>query len=136
MITIETLIDAPLEQVWSMWTEPEHIEKWNFAGDDWHCPKSIVDLRDGGRFSSTMAARDGSFSFDFCGVYERVEQHMAIYVLLDDGRKWNTQFESTPLGTKVVESFDPENQNPEEMQRMGWQMILDRFKGYVESASN
>ena len=72
----------------------------------------------------------------FCGVYERVELHRAIDVLLDDGRKWNTQFESTPSGTKVVESFDPENQNPEEMQRMGWQMILDRFKGYVESASN
>jgi len=136
MITIETLIDAPLERVWAMWTEPEHIEKWNFAGDDWHCTKSIVDLRDGGRFSSTMAARDGSFAFDFCGVYERVEQHVAIYVLLDDGRKWNTQFESTPSGTKVVESFDPENQSPEEMQRIGWQMILDRFKGYVESASN
>lgn len=135
MITIETIISAPVEQVWAMWTEPQHIENWNFAGDDWHCPKSIVDLRDGGRFSSTMAARDGSFQFDFCGEYIQVMNLESISVVLDDGRKWNTQFESSPSGTKVVESFEPENQNPEEMQRMGWQMILDRFKGYVESAA-
>lgn len=136
MITIETIISAPVEQVWAMWTEPQHIEKWNFAGDDWHCPKSVVDLCEGGRFTSTMAARDGSFAFDFGGVYARVELHSAIDVLLDDGRKWNTQFVVSDGITKVIESFEPENQNPEEMQRMGWQMILDRFKGYVESASN
>lgn len=80
-----------------------------------------------------MAARDGSFAFDFGGVYERVEQHVAIDVLLDDGRRWTTQFEVTAAGTKVIESFEPENQNPEDMQRMGWQMILDRFKAYVEA---
>ena len=136
MITIETIISAPVEQVWAMWTEPQHIEKWNFAGDDWHCPKSVVDLRAGGRFTSTMAARDGSFAFDFGGVYERVELHSAIDVLLDDGRKWNTQFVVSDGVTTVIESFEPENENPEEMQRMGWQMILDRFKSYVESASN
>lgn len=133
MITIEAEIAAPVETVWAMWSEPQHIQGWNFAGDDWHCPNSVVDLRNGGRFTSTMAARDGSFAFDFGGVYERVEQYVAIDVLLDDGRRWTTQFEVTAAGTKVIESFEPENQNPEDMQRMGWQMILDRFKTYVEA---
>ena len=117
-----------------MWSEPQHIQGWNFAGDDWHCPNSVVDLRNGGRFTHAMAARDGSFAFDFGGMYERVEQHAVIDVLLDDGRRWTTQFEVTAAGTKVIESFEPENQNPEDMQRMGWQMILDRFKAYVEAA--
>jgi uncharacterized protein YndB with AHSA1/START domain len=133
MITIETIIAAPVEKVWAMWSEPQHIQQWNFAGDDWHCPKSVVDLRTGGSFVSTMAARDGSFSFDFGGVYESVEMHKCIAVLLGDGRKWITTFESHESGTRVVEAFEPENQNPEEMQQAGWQMILDRFKGYVEA---
>jgi hypothetical protein len=67
-------------------------------------------------------------------VYERVVSNREIAVLLDDGRKWITVFEATEGGTKVMESFEPENENPEEMQRAGWQMILDRFKGYVEAS--
>ena len=131
MITIYTLIQAPVDEVWSRWTEPVHIEQWNYAGDDWHCPKAMVDLRTGGRFTYTMAARDGSFQFEFGGVYESVDPLVRIDVCLDDGRRWITQFDSVPEGTSVTESFDPEQVNPEEMQRMGWQMILDRFRRYV-----
>ena len=87
MITIETIIAAPVEKVWAMWSEPQHIQQWNFAGDDWHCPKSEVDLRTGGSFVSTMAARDGSFSFDFGGVNERVVSDSEIAVLLDECRQ-------------------------------------------------
>lgn len=106
---------------------------WNFAGDDWHCPAAQLDLVVGGSFSFTMAARDASFQFDFGGTYTEVVAQSRIAVLLGDGRNWNTTFEEVEGGIRVVEEFDPENQNPEDMQRMGWQMILDRFKNYVES---
>ena len=133
MITIETIINAPKDIVWKMWVEPEHIEQWNFAGDDWYCPKAEVDLRIGGRLQSTMAARDGSFQFDFGGSIVKLADSSELHVLLDDNRKWNTQLIELESGTRVIESFDAETENPEEMQRMGWQMILDRFKNYVES---
>lgn len=118
-----------------MWTTPEHICNWNFADVDWHCPAARVDLTVGGSFTYTMAARDASFQFDFSGTYTSVVVNDRIDVILEDGRLWNTTFEEVEGGVKVVEEFDPENENPEDMQRMGWQMILDRFKNYVESSS-
>jgi uncharacterized protein YndB with AHSA1/START domain len=90
----------------------------------------------GGSFTFTMAARDASFQFDFEGTYTEVIAQSRINILLADGRLWNTTFEEVEGGVKVTEEFDPENQNPEDMQRAGWQMILDRFKNYVESASS
>lgn len=133
MIKIETHIQSSLQEVWKCWTTPEHICNWNFAGDDWHCPAAQLDLTVGGSFTFTMAARDASFQFDFGGTYTSVVVNERIEVILGDGRLWNTTFEEVEGGVKVVEEFDPENQNPEDMQRMGWQMILDRFKNYVES---
>ena len=133
MITIETEIASPVDQVWAMWSEPQHIERWNFAGDDWHCPAAQLDLTVGGSFTFTMAARDASFQFDFGGTYTSVVVNERIDVILGDGRLWNTMFEEVEGGVKVLEEFDPESENPEDMQRMGWQMILDRFKNYVES---
>jgi len=134
MITIHTDIAKPIQEVWDKWTQPTHIMNWNYAGDDWHCPASEADLQEGGRFTHTMAARDGSFSFDFSGTYNVVKSLAEIRVILDDQRGWITTFEETPQGTRVTESFDPESMNPEDMQRAGWQMILDRFKGYVEAS--
>ena len=133
MITIHTTIVKTIQEVWDKWTQPTHVMNWNFAGDDWHCPASEVDLKVGGRFTHTMAARDGSFSFDFSGTFYIVENFSSIRVILDDKRGWITSFEETESGTRVTESFDPESINPEEMQRAGWQMILDRFKHYVET---
>ncbi|WP_264565520.1 SRPBCC family protein [Flavobacterium sp. N3904] len=133
MITVQSTIIASLKAVWECWTTPEHIMKWNNASDDWHTPYAENDLRVGGKFKSTMASRDGTMSFDFEGEYTLVKQNEAIEYVLADGRKVKISFEETPNGVEVIESFDPETVNPEEMQRSGWQAILDNFKKYVDS---
>lgn len=132
-ITITTIVRKPVAQVWMIWTDPAHIMQWNAANDDWHCPKASNDLRTGGTFSSTMAARDGSFSFDFEGVYDDVQPHKRIAYTMADGRTCEILFTEKDGGTEVTESFDAETENPVEMQRSGWQAILDRFKAHAEA---
>lgn len=132
-ITITAHVNKPVSHVWKIWTEPEHITQWNAASDDWHCPKASNDLRVGGAFSSTMAAKDGSFSFDFEGVHDDVQAHKRIAYTMSDGRTCEILFEEKDGGTLVTESFDAETQNPVEMQRTGWQAILDRFKIHAEA---
>ncbi len=127
-ITVETLIKAPVEKVWKFWSEPKHITRWCQASDDWHAPYAENDLRTGGKFKTTMAAKDGSASFDFEGVYTNVQPHK-----VGDGRKVAIQFSGKGNETKVIETFDAESVNPIEMQRGGWQAILDNFKKYTES---
>lgn len=131
-ITISVSINAPIETVWNCWTTPQHIMHWNHAGDDWHCPKSENDVRAGGKFSATMAAKDGSFSFDFWGIHDEVKLNEYIASTMGDGRKMDVQFIAEGSSTKVIERFEPESQNPIEMQQMGWQMILNNFKNHVE----
>mgnify|MGYP000853278384 CR=1 FL=1 len=131
-ITIEATINAPVEKVWKLWNDPNHIKQWNAASDDWHTPRSSVDLRVGGKFSSTMAAKDGTMSFDFAGVYTTVNKNQLIELTIEDGRKVRVEFSSENGKTKVVETFEAENTNPLEMQRGGWQAILDNFKKHVE----
>ena len=135
MITVKSTINASIDKVWEFWTLPEHITKWSFASPDWHTPYAENDLREGGKFKSTMAAKDGSMSFDFEGEYTLVEKNKAIEYVMADGRKVEISFAATPNGVKITESFDPETQNPEEMQRGGWQAILDNFKSYAEVAT-
>lgn len=132
-ITVSALVNKPVADVWNTWTDPKHIMQWNAASDDWHCPKAANDPRTGGKFSSTMAARDGSFSFDFEGVYDDVQLHKRITYTMADGRTCEILFTHENGATRVVESFDAEGENPVEMQRAGWQAILDRFKSYAES---
>jgi uncharacterized protein YndB with AHSA1/START domain len=132
-ITIEATIKAPIEKVWNYWTTPQHIMQWNNASDDWHTPHAENDLRPGGSFLSTMAAKDGSFSFDFSGIYDTVSQHECIAYSLEDSRKVSIEFTSDGETTKVVETFEPESENPLEMQQAGWQAILNNFKKYVET---
>ncbi len=132
-ITIESTINAPIEKVWEYWTSPEHITQWSHASDDWHTPYAENDLRTGGKFVSRMAAKDGSFSFDFGGEYDDVKPHERIAYTLGDGRKVDTTFTAKDNGIHVVQVFEPENTNPLEMQRGGWQAILDNFKKYVEA---
>jgi uncharacterized protein YndB with AHSA1/START domain len=132
-ITITAHVKKPVAHVWTCWTEPAHIVHWNAASDDWHCPKATNDPRTGGKFSSTMAARDGTFSFDFEGVYDDVQLHKRITYTMTDGRTCEVLFEPEGNGTRVTESFDAETQNSVEMQRSGWQAILDRFKAYTEA---
>ncbi|UTN06012.1 SRPBCC family protein [Flavobacterium bizetiae] len=132
MITVESTINASIDKVWEFWTQPEHIKNWSFASAEWHTPYAENDLRAGGKFKSTMAAKDGSMSFDFGGEYTLVENHKAIEYVLDDGRKVEITFTETPDGVEIIQSFDPETQNSEEMQQGGWNAILDNFKSYVE----
>lgn len=132
-ITVETTINTPIEKVWQCWTQPEHITKWNAASEDWHSPSATNDLRAGGSFSFRMEARDGSVGFDFAGVYDTVALHQNISYTLGDHRKVNVLFRTSGNSTIVQESFDAENIHSHEMQRAGWQAILDNFKKYVES---
>lgn len=132
-ITIETTVRAPVAKVWHHWTTPESITQWNAALDTWHCPHATNDLRVGGTFSARMEARDGSFGFDFAGTYTEISEHSLIAYALGDARKVVIHFEAVPGGCRVVESFDAEDQNSAEMQKNGWQAILDRFKTFVES---
>jgi len=132
-ITIETTVKAPVEKVWKFWTSPEHITKWNNASDDWHTPFAENDLRVGGKFLSRMEARDGSFGFDFGGVYDVVKENERIEYTIGDGRKVEVSFTSNGKETRVVETFEAESMNPIEMQRGGWQAILNNFKKYVEA---
>ncbi len=131
-ITVEVVVNADLQKVWNFWTKPEHIVNWNFASDDWHCPKATNDLRVGGKFSATMASKDGAMGFDFEGVYDEVIELKKIAYTMVDGRQVQVTFEKHGNATTVTEVFDPENQNPLEMQENGWQAILNNFKVYVE----
>ncbi len=134
-ITVETTVKAPIEKVWRSWSEPQHITKWCAASDDWHAPYADNDLRTDGKFKTTMAAKDGSFSFDFGGIYTNVENLKVIEYKMEDGRTVKINFTSVGHETKIVETFDPESENPAEMQRAGWQAILDNFKKYTETNS-
>lgn len=132
-ITVEATVNATIEKVWDCWTKPEHITKWNYASDDWHSPYAENDLKEGGKFLSTMAAKDGSFSFDFWGIHTKVLRHQEIESTLGDDRKMCVKFISTDNKVKVIETFEPENQNSLELQQQGWQAILNSFKKYTES---
>lgn len=133
VITIESTINAPVEKVWELWTKPEHITKWNHASDDWHSPYAENDLRVGGKFAARMEAKDGSMGFEFGGIYDEVRNNEYIEYTLGDGRKVMVTFTTDGGSTRVVESFDAENTHPHDMQRGGWQAILDNFKKYTES---
>jgi uncharacterized protein YndB with AHSA1/START domain len=132
MITVKCTIDAPIKQVWNLWTTPEHIKNWNNASEDWHTPHAENDLRIGGKFKFTMASKDGTISFNFEGEYTKVENHSLIEYKLGDDRKVDVYFINLEDGVEIIESFEPENENSEEMQREGWQAILDNFKKYAE----
>ena len=135
IITVESTVNAPVEKVWTLWSLPEHITKWTTASDDWHTPRAENDLRTGGKFNTRMEAKDGSFGFDFGGVYDDVVNNQHIAYTMGDGRKVDVQFSTIGNATRIVETFEPESENPIEMQRGGWQAIMDNFKKYVESNS-
>ncbi|MGG1550973.1 SRPBCC family protein [Paenibacillus ferrarius] len=131
-VTVEVVIQAPVEKVWRYWSEPQHITKWNQASETWHAPFSENDLRVGGKFLTRMEAKDGSMGFDFGGVYDVVKLHEQISYTLGDGRKVDISFTAQGNETKVVEIFDAESTHSIEMQQAGWQAILDNFKRYTE----
>lgn len=132
-ITIETNINAPIEKVWTYWTVPEHITNWYFASPEWHAPRAENDLRSDGRFLTRMEAKDGSFGFDFSGTYTMVKLHETIAYTLDDDRTVHVAFEATGNFTKLTQIFEAEDTHPIEMQKGGWQAILNNFKTYTEN---
>lgn len=135
-ITVETVVHSPVEKVWEYWTDPEHIKQWNNASDDWHTPYAENDLQVGGKFVSRMEAKDGSFGFEFSGVYDEVSMNESIAYTMGDGRKVKILFLRQENDTRIIESFEAEETNTVEMQQAGWQAILDNFKKYAESAKN
>ena len=132
-ITVERTVNAKLSQVWNAWNNPADIQQWNSPSDDWHTTKSTVDLREGGTFSSRMEAKDGSEGFDFEGTYTRVVPQKTIEYRMGDGREVKNEFTERGGGVHVKVTFDPENENPPEFQRQGWQAILDSFGRHVEA---
>jgi len=132
-IAIETLVKAKPDKVWEAWNTPADIKRWNTAQEDWHTTVSTVDLREGGKFLSRMEAKDGSVGFDFEGTYTRIVPGRTIEYRMSDGREVAVEFVERPGGVLVKTSFDAETENSPEMQRSGWQAILDNFGRYVEA---
>jgi uncharacterized protein YndB with AHSA1/START domain len=135
IITVSVIIKAPVETVWNFWTDPKHIICWNYASDDWHTPYAQNDLRAGGKFLSRMEAKDGSFGFDFGGIYEQVLTNQLIVYKIADGRKVKVSFSSTGDETTITEIFEAEQTHSLEMQHTGWQAILENFKNYAEKTA-
>jgi uncharacterized protein YndB with AHSA1/START domain len=133
VITVANTVNAPVQKVWERWTNPGHIVKWSNASDDWHTTRAENNLRPGGKFFSRMEAKDGSFGFDFGGVYDAVRTNEYIEYTMGDGRKVQITFSPQGDKTGIVQKFEAESTNPVEMQRGGWQVILDNFKKYAES---
>ena len=132
-ITVQTTVSAPVEKVWEKWTNPDDIIKCNTASEDWHTTKAENDLRAGGKFSSRMEAKDGSVGFDFWGIYDNIKNNELIEYTMGDGRKVTVSFTSDNNKTEIVETFEAEDENSEELQKTGWQSIMDSFRKYVES---
>jgi len=131
-ITVETVVNAKLKDVWTAWSNPDDIKQWNSPDESWHTTSSAVDLREGGRFTARMEAKDGSAGFDFEGAYTRVVPNRIIDFRMSDGREVNIEFDERADGVAIKETFDAETENPPEMQRAGWQAILDNFARHVE----
>ena len=133
MIQVQKQIQASVETVWDCFTNPKHIIHLNFASPDWHCPKATNDLIEGGEFHYTMAAKDGSFEFDFWGTFQQIVAFEKLEIVLGDGRKMSVIFESKGGETILTELFEPESENSHELQKEGWQSILFSFKNYVQA---
>ena len=130
-IKVQTTVPLSIEKVWEIWTKPEHIVNWNFASNEWHCPAATNELKPNGKFSWRMEAKDGSMGFDYSGVYRIIDPKEKIIKILDDGRLVEIEFYETVNGVKITESFEVEDQNSVDLQRQGWQAILDNFKVYA-----
>ena len=135
-ISIETEVKAPLATVWDSWVTPGDITSWNYAIDDWCCPKAEINLHAGEKFSYRMEAKDGSVGFDFEGTFTKVTLHKSIHFKLEDNRVVTVEFSETDNGVKIVETFEAEDENSAEQQKQGWQSILNNFKKHVENKDN
>ena len=133
-ITVKCTVNAPVDRVWTLWTNPNHIIKWYNASDDWHTPEASNEMKEGGKFNFRMEAKDGSSGFDFEGVYDMIKLNKFIEYTIADGRKVRITFDDKGNKTFISETFELENENSSELQREGWQNILDNFKKYAEAS--
>lgn len=133
-IAIETAVDAPIERVWAAWVTPADIENWNFANEEWCCPKATIDFVVGGKFTYRMEAKDASMGFDFEGTFTSINPLIEIEYALADDRRVKIRFSQSASGVRVVETFDAEDEHSAELQRQGWQCILENFKRHVEQS--
>ncbi|NNJ56620.1 MAG: hypothetical protein HKP14_10820 [Bacteroidia bacterium] len=131
-ITVSIDIQGEINQIWHCWITPEHIINWYYASDDWHCPRATNNFEEGGTFSTRMAAKDGSFGFDFEGIYSKIEEHKSISYILEDDREVTIHFDYKDGTTTITQTFDAEDENPLEMQENGWEAILLNYKIYTE----
>jgi uncharacterized protein YndB with AHSA1/START domain len=129
-ISVSVEINAPIAKAWDAYISPEAINQWNFASDDWQCRDARVDLRVGGSFSSHMEAKDGSFGFDFEGTYTNIVEHQLLEYSFGD-RFARVLFEQVGESSRVTVEFDTEDENSVDMQREGWQAILNNYAKYV-----
>lgn len=132
-ITITATVNADIKKVWDYYTQPKHITQWNFADPSWQCPSASNDMQVGGKYSARMEAKDGSFGFDFEATYDEIVEGESFTYTIPDGRQVSVSFNATGNRTEVIVAFDAENQNPVEMQKNGWQAILNSFKSYTEA---
>lgn len=133
-IKIEKIVNSTIEKVWEYWNNPQHITRWAFASEDWECPHAENDLKEGGKFLTRMSAKDGSATFDVVGTYTTVIPHEKIEYTMSDDRTVSINFEKiNENSVKIVQEFEMENENSEEMQREGWMSILNNFKNYTEN---
>ena len=133
VITVQALVNTPVEKVWELWTNTDHITKWNSASPEWHLPEATHNLEAGGKFLYRMEAKDKSMGFDFTGTFTEVIKNEVIKYTIDDNRKVTVNFSREGNATRIVESFEDESENPLDMQRTGWQAIMDNFKKYAEA---
>ncbi len=132
-ITVEITVNKDMDHVWKIWTRPDHILNWNHATDDWHTVRAENEIKVGGKFFYRMEAKDGNLGFDFEAHYEEVNEKQVLTYVMSDGRRARTMFQKNDFTTKVTTTFDAENENPIELQKAGWQAILNNFKTYTES---
>ncbi len=132
-ITIHATISAGIQKVWNYYTQPEHITKWNFASPDWHCPSASNDMRNGGKYTARMEAKDGSFGFEFEATYSEITENQKFVYIMPDGREVSVSMNEDNHLTDITICFDAETENPVDLQRAGWQAILNNFKNYVEN---
>lgn len=131
-ITVSATISAPKQKVWNYYSQPEHIIKWNFADPSWHCPSASNDMKVGGKYIARMEAKDGSFGFDFEAFYTAINQYNNFTYEFGE-RTAKIEFAELNGDTQVTISFDPETEHSIELQKTGWQAILDNFKKYTET---
>ncbi|TAF35155.1 MAG: activator of HSP90 ATPase [Cytophagales bacterium] len=131
-ITVAATINADLKKVWDYYTQPEHIVNWNFANSSWHCPKAENNMSVGGRYFARMEAKDGSFGFDFEAIYSEIIDGQE-FTYEFGGRTANVKLKKANNQTEIIVTFDPEHENPMDMQKSGWQAILDNFRVYTEN---